>query len=33
VPDKQLPQRRVITAGRGSDQLIVVHHFSIALRR
>ncbi len=30
MPGKQLPQRRVITAGQARDQLVVVHHPSIA---
>jgi hypothetical protein len=30
IPGEQLPQRRVITAGQARDQLVVVHHPSIA---
>src|ERR1700733_14379937 len=30
MPGKHLPQRRVITAGQARDQLVVVHHPSIA---
>jgi hypothetical protein len=30
MPGKQLPQRPVVTACHGSDQLVVVHLFSIA---
>jgi hypothetical protein len=30
MPGKQLPQRRVIAAGQARDQLVVVHHPSIA---
>jgi len=33
VPDEQLPQRGVVTARHGRDQLSVVHRFSIAFRR
>jgi hypothetical protein len=33
VPGEQLPQRRVVAARQAGDQLIVIHRFSIAVRR
>jgi hypothetical protein len=30
VPGEQLPQRHVVAAGHARDQLVVVHHLSIA---